>query len=839
MNIPYGLIPITLAIAFLYLISWGLAQMGEIRLISHRRIWNTLLLITFLVTGLLGIFMVIQINYRIEIPWIKKAVKWHVDFGIAMTGIVILHLVWHLRYYAEAWSDIRHAPVKAHSKTDTTLPVYTGNIGKKGIIAALAVLGFSCILSQLIIIREFLGFFQGNELIIGMILCSWMLLTASGSRFGQSLVRIPDQRKILLRLLLLQGLLPAISVSLLYLLEQQIFPPGMAKGFVTAFLFCMVLLTPLCLVSGMLFTVLSYNLSGISGRSQVSAAYGWEAGGSLVAGLLFSVLLVYLFSTFQIIAMILLVNVVLSGFLFADARMELKYYLMTGIPAILACLFLVLPVDKLVRSIHYRDQELVYFKDTPYGNISVTKTAGQYNFFENNTLLFSTENKIQQEEAAHFALLQHPKPERVLIVSGGITGMTNEVMKYHTVNRMDYFEINPWLVEAERRFINRPAAEILHLFTRDARRYIKESDPAYDVIVVNTPDPSNAQINRYYTKEFFSEAKNAIRNNGIFMTSLSPTVNYMGGEAKEVNQLLYNTLKEVFRTVEVIPGERNYFIASNGPLRLDIVQAIQTAGIKNDYVQSGYIDDDLLLQNNRQIMNEITSGDPKINLDLEPRAYFLQIRYWLTIFHDQTGTEFMLAILLFFVLMAVVVKNMSRNAVGIFAGGFAGASSEFLILIIFQSLYGYVYQMLGIIIAFYMAGLTVGTGLGIRLRSGITIRNYLLVQVILLFLVMMIPITSRGISGLNDLPVWAGQAVLFIMTAAIAFATGLEFNIGTRLEKKDPEKVAGNFYGIDLAGAAFGTILVSLFCFPLLGLFYTCLLMSVIILAGILVLILP
>src|SRR4030042_3815718 len=168
-----------------------------------------------------------------------------------------------------------------------------------------------------------------------------------------------------------------------------------------------------------------------------------------------------------------------------------------------------------------------------------------------------------------------------MMVSGGITGMTKQALKYNTLKRIDYFEINPWLVKAENRFHDTIYIPELHVITKDARKWIKESSQLYDAIIVNTPDPSNAQINRYYTLEFFQEVKNALRPYGVFSVSLSPTVNYMSADAKEINSIVYLTLSKVFHHVEVIPGERNYFIASEDTIRIDIAKCIVNRGIEN------------------------------------------------------------------------------------------------------------------------------------------------------------------------------------------------------------------------------------------------------------------
>jgi spermidine synthase len=709
-----------------------------------------------------------------------------------------------------------HEPIKTEFSFNST-------ISRRWLVIALIVLGFTTILSQLIVIREFLNVFQGNELIIGMILSIWMLLTAIGSRLGQQFLSITGSVKITSRLFLMLGILPAIVIFLLYLLERQLFPTGTAKDLVAVFMFCMGLMLPGCLVSGILFTMLASILSGASGKNSVSEAYGWESAGSTVAGILFSLCLAYMLRTFQLLALLTLINLLLYIFLFPKADRKWRFFIMPVILLVVSIFLFISPVDRWIKSFHFKNQELVYTKDTPYGNVAVTLTAGQYNFYENGTFLFSTENQLMHEEAIHFALLQHFNPKKIMIVSGGIKGMVKQALKYRSVRSIDYFEINPWLVRAEERFSTSLSMPLLRTISKDARKWIRKSSGEYDAIIINTPDPSNARINRYYTLEFFREAKHALRTNGVFSVSLSPTVNYMNTDAKKINRVIYQTLKKVFHQVKVIPGERNYFIASDGIIGIDIARRIRHASIENEYVNPYYIDDELLMQYNRQMMDEIAVGSAVVNTDMSPLAYFLQIRYWLSIFHGNSLIMPIILLIPILILFLAVLRKASPVTIGIFTGGFAGASSEFLILIAFQILYGYVYQMLGIIIAFYMIGLTLGTFVGVHNSGSALVRSYTMVQFILLLMVLLIPVIIVSAVRFVIIPEWVIQAFLFTFTAAIAFAAGLEYNMASKLERHKIERVAGNLYAIDLAGAAGGTLLTSLICFPLLGLLNTCL----------------
>ncbi|MCK5031865.1 MAG: hypothetical protein KAR64_10400 [Thermoplasmatales archaeon] len=98
-RIDYFFIPIVLLLVVFYLTSLILSKKKKITAVQHRKIWNLLLLITFLVSGLLGILLVLKVSFGIEIPSYSAALFFHVDFGIAMTLISIFHILWHWKYF--------------------------------------------------------------------------------------------------------------------------------------------------------------------------------------------------------------------------------------------------------------------------------------------------------------------------------------------------------------------------------------------------------------------------------------------------------------------------------------------------------------------------------------------------------------------------------------------------------------------------------------------------------------------------------------------------------------------------------------------------------------------
>lgn len=96
---PYHLISISGGLILIYIITLILTNKKIMTRATHQKIWNILLAITFLVSGLLGLLMVFFINYSYIPSYYMDVKVIHVEFGIGMAIISIFHLLWHLKYY--------------------------------------------------------------------------------------------------------------------------------------------------------------------------------------------------------------------------------------------------------------------------------------------------------------------------------------------------------------------------------------------------------------------------------------------------------------------------------------------------------------------------------------------------------------------------------------------------------------------------------------------------------------------------------------------------------------------------------------------------------------------
>lgn len=95
----YDLIFVSAITLGLYFTTLLLYRRKVITRIHHRKFWNMMLLLTFLVSCLFGFFLVIQINYDVAMKAYKTLLYWHVEIGIAMTLVAVIHILWHLTYF--------------------------------------------------------------------------------------------------------------------------------------------------------------------------------------------------------------------------------------------------------------------------------------------------------------------------------------------------------------------------------------------------------------------------------------------------------------------------------------------------------------------------------------------------------------------------------------------------------------------------------------------------------------------------------------------------------------------------------------------------------------------
>ena len=668
-------------------------------------------------------------------------------------------------------------------------------------------LGLTSLVTQVVLIREFLSVFYGNELVIGVLFANWMLLTGLGAFLGRFAGPIGEKAGSVASFLALLGTIPALTVFLLRFLKNIVFPVGTMVGLVPIIWSSFILIAPYCILSGLSFTILS-SLAWNCNAKPVGAVYSTEAWGSFAGGIIYSLALVFILNTFQSLTALMALNFALALAVGRDSpRVWGIVWILTV--ALVVPLILLSP-DVVTKRFLHSGEQIVLSRDTPYGNVTVTRQAEQLSFYENSALLASTNDASGQEEPVHYAMVQHPAPKSVLMVSGALTGAVGEVLKYD-VARLDYAEVNPTLMALAREYSAALNDKRVSVFNRDARLFVRETKTSYDIVLLNVQEPSTVQANRYYTSEFFRDVKKIMNPGGVLSFGLLPTVDYQSEDARSINSTMMNTLKSIFHEVLIVPGNKTYFLASDSPLSIGICKLIEQRGINTTFVNKFYLDEDDLARRSHLIHSSL-SIDAPVNEDLAPVSYYRQIMYWLSYFRANLWPLAIIAAVLLF----VVTIRLNAISAGIFAGGFAASSLELLLVFAFQILYGYVYQMLGLIVALFMAGLAVGSYLAKRIFPQPGSRAFMLIQIEIAVCCFSFPPIVLWLRNVLYLPILV-NAVFLCFAFAIAGLIGLEFSVAAMLRRGSAQRVASELYGIDLIGSALGALLAGTYLIPAFG----------------------
>lgn len=805
MDKPYHLLLIGLGIVIIYIMGSLLVYLGILSKNLHRKIWNYTLLAVFLGCAVLGLLLAIQISYKLEWPFVSSALKWHVNLGIALSVVAIIHIFWHVRYFTGTDKRIK----KKIRQNECSALVTTYELGILAFAAGLASISF-----QILILRQVTKVFQGNEFTQTWVIGVWMLLTGLGSMLGRRAKSGSESFPVISRLILFQCIAAvAVTFSLGYI-KNLIFPVGVLSPPLATIAISTFLLVPVAVPAGITFALMVSRFK--ADDSCTARIYSMESLGSMAGGVLVSLVIIHFLTVYQ---SVIAIGCIATLFPLA-VRPGKRTAVVPMIFSLLLALFLVVRGDKHIEQNIMHGQRVLAVKESPYGSITVTEYGGQLNFFENGVLLFGTDNPVAAEEGVHYAMLQRSNPSDVLLISGGYAGLAAELLKYKNII-VDYIEVNRPLLKLCDKYTQLPANPRVRAIRDDGRRYLGKTGKQYDVIIVALPEPVSLQLNRFYSVEFLRMVRSHLLSNGVACFNLPAVGNYASSDRQKAVSSIYNTMAAVFANVEVVPGERDYLLASDGEIRIDISRLAVERGIAelNAYVNPDFIDDDYLTGRNRFFHAGILNN-ARLNTDNHPYPVFLFTMSYL----GQFGSSHLGWMLVGLAVVLLPVFFLGKPLRGMFLAGFSGASAEMIIVLMFQVLFGFLYAGIGLIVALFMAGLAVGA--------------YILPKYVK-FSVKSLTIAMAGYFALIPLiwmlrdaaAVWLLLLVVALFTLIPSVLVGYQYVIWTRAIPSGSNPAA-RCYSADLWGSTLGVVVVTLALIPLLGVVQTAVVLAAVNLAG-------
>jgi spermidine synthase len=666
---------------------------------------------------------------------------------------------------------------------------------------------------QIIFIRELMAVFEGNELVIGLCMGLWMLLTAAGAFLGSVVKTGRSFTKFSSKLLYFCGITPLAMVLVFPEIVAALVVPGTAPGFIPVITITALTLAPFCLLSGFLFPILAEKLASQAVQNPVQKAYALDAAGSIAGGILFSLAWVPVSDTSQNLILLALVCTATTIAGSVDEGKPRIAFLMAFITTVSVLVFVATGSGKRATDRLFPGQEVIRAIDTPSGKLTLTRNGNQINLFDNHSPVALDGDVANNEESVHYAMLLHPNPLRVLMISGGLQGAISEALKYPGA-RIDYLELNPWSFRLISEVQGIPENERLQIVRRDPVLFIREGGPAYDVILLNTPNPENIAGNRFYTIEFMRLIRNRLAVGGILCLSIPAAGQYMSEPSRVLHSSLLATLSRLFSNVRIIPGQRDYFLASEQPLREGLMKYYEELGMDNAYVNPGYISDATITERSRKVLENLIP-DAQVNSFLNPVIYKQSVLLW------AGKTDFDLRILSVTIAALVLVFLILARPVnlGLFTGGFTVSSLELILIIWLQAYYGHAYRMTGLIFAAFMAGMATGSHFMPFFIKKASPIDFIKAGAGIGSLALLIGAAILMVPYMTPAPVIVALTLFFAAIAGLLM--GIQYASGVQLRQASVRKSAGEAFSSDLLGSAAGALMLSVFLIPIAGLIGT------------------
>ncbi len=700
---------------------------------------------------------------------------------------------------------------------------------------------------QLIFAREVMGSFRGNELFLGFFLSIWLLATGIGSlagnRFGSKF------RKAALGYYFLTV---SLAAGIFYLL-LNLFPVILDYSYTAPSLAASLALMPavflplgLALGAGFAWgtNIFKPDRDTELPRS-VNLAYLLETAGFFIGCLFFSFILVKI-SSFILIPCLALFGLALDAVIIIRQNGSAKILAWLVHAMFAAAIILLLsgafgPVKNIIEGFKFKNDEYIAGINTHYGQLAVTRRQGQFNIYEQGSLLALSDNLQFNEEFIHAPIQFVENPKKILLAGSAWNGQLREALKYPDLT-VSYAEADSELLPSIRNYLE-PAEEkvldstrVIHADT-DAMLYLTETGDKYDMILIDLPPPANYQLNRYYTEEFFRLAKAKLNREGAFAFALPYGENKLSrGELDLINSV-FGAFSAAFPANLLLPGQKLIFLGLNSESAVvnavELAQRFKQRDIAVDFLSPANLL--YLVKNERrqEIMDEIVIDSHKINTNLTPIGLVLEarrgaeksnpaaasiinqvieLRYYLL-----AGLIILPLFLFFFFYRSKSWQKYALNSVALFLSSLA-LIFEVLLIFLWQMRFGNIYYEISLLAGLVMLGVFLAN-LQIYLRPFGNKQGALKIYILAAFIFSLISFLFVLLEGRTSF--LSSQILIYAFALASGYLAGAIYPLANAIYlERGSARSTGYVYGLELAGGCLLTMVFSLFVLPFLGLPY-------------------
>ncbi|UCF20959.1 MAG: fused MFS/spermidine synthase [Gemmatimonadota bacterium] len=237
------------------------------------------------------------------------------------------------------------------------------------------------------------------------------------------------------------------------------------------------------------------------------------------------------------------------------------------------------PQDKLAQLLSQaREGTLVYYEESPGGTVAVLEQSASAGTFRrlyiqgvSNSGDALTSLRYMRLQALLPLLIHRGEPNSALVIGLG-TGITTGALLAYPLDRRVCVELLPAVVRAAPLFDgNYGVADDsrVDIRVRDGRHELLASEQRYDLITLEPPPPSAANVVNLYSREFYELARDRLMPNGLLAQWWPLTT-----QNDDDSRSLVRSLLDVFPHVTLWTTElhETMVIGSMEPIELDVVR---------------------------------------------------------------------------------------------------------------------------------------------------------------------------------------------------------------------------------------------------------------------------
>jgi predicted membrane-bound spermidine synthase len=710
---------------------------------------------------------------------------------------------------------------------------------------------------QTYLLREFLVLLQGDEVAVGLGLAAWLVGIAGGAGMTR---RCPEgsARSVAAAALALLGLLGCAEMFVARIGRSLVLDsPGALLSLGPSLLLAIGLFVVPGACVGTAFVALALATRATLGGSNraIGRLYVFEAIGSLVAGLVTSLVLVP--SLTPTVGLSLLMTGALlcamPAFRLVSAAPSLLLWVATLVGFGLALSPLGAWLEQKTEQARFVSMATgspwVASKYTPYQHLAIGG-AEQRVLYANGQYLASYPDPTADELLAHQLMLLAKRPRRMASFGGLETGLLRfclthpiEAIDLVLLDSVGFHFVERTLDPVDRAALADPRVRLVFA---DPRSFLGRSGPAYDLVLSLDPDPTTLWLARTSSVEFDRLVRSRLTSDGVYVVRFSAGANLQSGELGLLGATLFRSLSDVFPVVRATPGPEAFFVSGSSREHLTLDAAVLERRYHERQVRSEVFTPDLLSELlpaervaaiNRELQR--SSRSVRSAHDDRPIAFLhaLQVRQriagsaWAKLlgwsaFHSGWLAWIALAPSLLLLLLRFLSRRPQTMHVAVWHAtavtGGCGLGASLLVFVSFQTRVGSLYSELGALSALFMVGLAAG---GVVAQRGSNAHPLLGAQAVCLGLAVVL----CGSLGLLDrtapmrLLLWPLHLLLL---GSAGFGTGMVFPSATRElvsnvgdDTRDPAgPVAASLEFWDHIGAALVALFGAVLLIPTLGL---------------------